>query len=298
MDNYALWNLSREAWRAMFPSFTPIFDRFIAEKGLDERGLGWLFAAITFEPETITPARLQVRTPYTATEVSHDELVKLTLKGFLAETSPGEYILTPGSRAETLRLIEEGRAAMAEADPLPMADSHRLASLLGRLALTALNTPPPPDTWSIDLSYRLMPPASPPLPFFEQAMSCMGAYRDDAHLAAWQPSGLSAAALESLTLLWRSEADSLDALCEKLSRRGHSRRVYAEALEELRRQGFLEGSDSAPRLTEAGKSFREQMEQDTDRYFFAPWTCFNDDERKALADLFIRLRDGLKVKAS
>ena len=139
-----------------------------------------------------------------------------------------------------------------------------------------------------------MPAPTPPLPYIEQAISCLAGYRDDAHLAAWQPSGLSATALETLTFLWRGEADSLDTVCERLAHRGHPRQVYAEAQAELRERGFIEGPDNAPRLAEAGRTFRDQVEADTDRYFFTPWACLNDAERAELADLLIRLRDGLQ----
>lgn len=142
---------------------------------------------------------------------------------------------------------------------LPLADSQRLAILVARIVQASLNTPPPPDTWSIRLSFKLMPASSPPLPYIEQATSCLSSYRDDAHLAAWQPSGLSATALETLTLLWRGEADPLAAVCQRLSRRGHSPDVYAEALKELRTRGFVKGPEAAPRLTEAGRAFREQV---------------------------------------
>lgn len=177
---------------------------------------------------------------------------------------------------------------------LPLADSQRLAILVARIVQASLNTPPPPDTWSIRLSFKLMPASSPPLPYIEQATSCLSSYRDDAHLAAWQPSGLSATALETLTLLWRGEADPLAAVCQRLSRRGHSPDVYAEALKELRTRGFVKGPEAAPRLTEAGRAFREQVERDTDRYFFAPWACLDEAQRVELAELLTRLRDGLR----
>jgi hypothetical protein len=161
------------------------------------------------------------------------------------------------------------------------------------LVHASLNTPPPPDTWSINLSHRLMPSREPSLPYVEQAFSCLGGYRDDAHLAAWRPSGLTAEVLEALTLLWRGNVDSLDKLAERLTHRGHPGRVYAEALDELRDRGFVVGADGALQVTEAGRRFRDGIEADTDRYFFAPWDCLDDAEREELAQLVIRLRDGL-----
>ena len=293
MDNPELWDLTRATHRAIMPFYAPFFDRYAVEHGLTPRGLGWLFAALTFEPETITPIRLRVRNPYTAADIYLKELGAAAGAGFFVEAPQTEFSLAPSARAGTLRLIADGRALMAQADPLPPADSSRLASLSGRLARAALDTPPMPENWSIRLSYRIMPEAEPPLPYFEQAVSCLHAYRDDAHLAAWKPGGLDAPALEALTLLWRCEADTLKGICEKLKGHGHPPQVYAGALAELRKRGFLEGPDPGPRLTESGKSFREKIEQDTDRYFFAPWSCLTDAEKVEMAGLATRLRDGL-----
>ena len=291
MNDHTLWNLTLETLAAIRAHYEPVAGRIAAESGLD----GWvLLAALTFEPETTTPARLQVRMPYMAADPYLTRLIAAAEKGYLAEARPGEYRLTDVGRAETYRFIGEARAAMVQADPLPLADSERLSGLLDRLVQASLNTPSPPDIWCITLSHRLMPAASPPLPYIEQAISCLAAYRDDAHLAAWQPSSLSATALETLTFLWRGEADSLDALCEQLAHRGHLRQVYAQALAELRERGFIEGPDSAVQVTEAGQAFRDQVEADTDRYFCAPWACLDNGEKTELADLLTRLRDGLR----
>ena len=293
MDNPELWDLTRAAQRVIMPFYAPLFDRYAVEHGLTPRGLGWLLAALTFEPETITPNRLRVRNPYSTADIYLKELEAVARAGFFVEAPQYEFSLTPSARAGSLRLIADGRALMAQADPLPPADSSRLAALTGRLARAALDTPTTPENWSILLSYQLMPEAEPPLPYFEQTVSCLHAYRGDAHLAAWKPGGLDAPALEALTLLWRGEADTLKGICEKLKGRGHPPQVYAGALAELRKRGFLEGPDPGPRLTESGKSFREKIEQDTDRYFFAPWSCLTDAEKVEMAELLTRLRDGL-----
>jgi hypothetical protein len=298
MNNQSLWTLIHAAWRAIVPTYEPLFEQFAAEHGLTPRQVGWLFAALTFEPETITPNRLRVRNPYTAADIYLKELEAVAGAGFFVEAPQCEFSLIPSARAETLRLIADGRDLMAQADPLLPADSSRLAALLGRLARAALDAPLMPENWSIRLSYRLMPEAEPPLPYFEQAVSCLHAYRDDAHIAAWKPGGFDAPTLETLTLLWRGEADSLDAVCEKLRGRGYPPQVYAGALVELRKRGFLEGPDPGPRLTESGKSFREKIEQDTERTFFAAWSCLDEAEKAELAGLATRLRDGLIANGS
>jgi hypothetical protein len=213
----------------------------------------------------------------------------------MIEGSPGEYRLTAIGRARIEDLFREARENMARADPLPLADSERLASQLGLLVQASLNTPPPPDTWSIRHAYRLMPPAHPPLPYTEQAISCLQGYRDDAHLAAWQSTGLTATAMETLTLLWRVEVDSLETICQRLARRGHAPQVYSRALEDLRERRFIEGPDSAPRVTPAGRYFREGVEDETDRYFFTPWKVLEEEHRQSLGESLARLRDELSA---
>lgn len=294
MNNQELWHLIRKAWGEISPHYTPVLERWSDESELNFPTWGLLFAALTFEPETISPHRLQVRGPYTAAEGYLTRLQAAARKGYLEEVAPAEYRLTDTGRAQTEYLIDELRAAMAAADPLPAIEEERLAHLLDQLIEASINTPPPPDTWSIVLSQRLMPTSSPPLPYVEQAISCLAAYRDDAHLAAWQPSGLSATALETLTLLWRGDADSLDAVGEALAHRNHPRQVYAAALAELRECGFVEGPDNGPRVTETGRAFRDQVETVTDQFFYAPWACLDATERAELANLSIRLRDGLR----
>jgi hypothetical protein len=182
---------------------------------------------------------------------------------------------------------------MAAVDPLPQANSSLLAELLDRVIQSSLTMPPPPEKWSIKLSCKLMPSPQPALPYIEQQFTALAAYRDDAHLSAWQMSGLSATALETLTLLWRGEVDSLGALCKHLERRGHSCHVYQDGLEELRRLGYLQGPDQAPWLTGAGRVFRNHVEDDTNRYFFASWICLSDNDRKTLIELLTDLKMGL-----
>jgi hypothetical protein len=293
MDDRELWNLIREVLTRLNESIDRAVEPILAETGLNGRNLGLLLAALTFEPENTTAAHLMVRRPYIAAEEYRFRLMKAAGLCFLEEVSPGSFRLTPAGRTAVRYFIEKARSAIAAADPLPREDSSRIGAILARLVKLCLDTEPPPGTWSIQLSYKLMPEAEPSLPYIEQAISCLSAYRDDAHLAAWQGSDLTATALEVLTLLWRKEAKSLAELTERLVDRGHPMQVYADAVEELRYRGFVEGTEHTLRLTEEGQRFRDQVEADTDRYFFTPWAQLTDPERDNLAHLLAGLRDGL-----
>lgn len=68
-----------------------------------------------------------------------------------------------------------------------------------------------------------------------------------------------------------------------------------EALAKLRARGFIDGPDAALRVTDAGRTFRDEVEDETDRHFFAPWTCLSDAEKVEMAELLTQLRDGLRL---
>jgi len=294
MENHHLWEVMEEAWAALGDRFEPLLERKCADCSIDRRTWGLMLAVYTFEPDETTPGHLMIRSPYTSVDSYMNRLRSAAVIGLLDEISPGMFQLTDHGRKISFQITDAIRDVMAHSDPLLPADSGRLAVLLDRLVQACMQTPPPPESWSINLSNKLMPALNPPMPFIEQSFSCLAAYRDDSHLAAWRRSGLSAMALETLTLLWRGEATSLDELCKKLERRGHPCQVYNTVLGELREHGFTTGPDQAPWVTGTGRVFRNEIEEDTDRFFYAPWSVLNTEEKMELLDLATRMRDGLK----
>jgi len=289
MDDHLLWNLMRESWIKIEASFDSEIKPIVAESDLNIREWMMLIAALTFEPEDTTPSHLLVRGPYTSSEQYLSRLENAADKGYLENQSNGSYHLSDKGRAAALDFIKTARNAMEAAKLITGADAQKLVEMLERLVENCLATPPPPNTWSINLSYKLMPAKEPSMPFIEQAISCLSAYRDDAHLASWQSSGLSAIALESLTLIWRGQVSTTDQLTEKLSFRGHPDKMYLDALAELRSHDYISGFQNVLRLTEEGKLFRDRVEANTDHYFYAPWSCLNTDEKEQMAEILNRI---------
>jgi hypothetical protein len=62
----------------------------------------------------------------------------------------------------------------------------------------------------------------------------------------------------------------------------------------VRERKLITGTVSAIHITEAGKTFREEMEADTNRLFFAPWSCLSPTEKTDLEGILVRLRDSLR----
>ena len=285
MDDQSLWKLMREFWIKIEASFDPAIKAIAEKSELNLREWMLLIAALTFEPEDTTPSHLLVRGPYTSSDRYMLRLEHAAKKGYLVNVSNASFRLSAEGKDAVFEFIKVAREAMAAVDLLPMSEARTFAELLERLVQNCLDTPPPPNTWSIALSYKLMPAVEPAIPFIEQALSCLSAYRDDAHLASWRSSGLSAIALECITLIWRGQVSTLNEITEKLSFRGHPDNIFIDALAELRACSYISGYRNALRLTEEGKLFRDRVEALTDQYFFAPWICLTEDEKAHLAQI-------------
>lgn len=295
MDNRDLWQVMNEAWSALTVRFEPEVERGCKEFNLEPRQWMLLLAVLTFEPEDATPGHFMVRGPYTSSDEYLNRLYEAVKLGYLDIVDASKFRLTDSGRNLTLELMRLARTAMVQADPLKSPESNDIAYLSGKLVQKCLETKPPPTNWSIKLSFKLMPESDPPMPYIEQAFSCLAAYRDDCHLAAWLNSGLSATSLEALTLFWRGEVATLDQLCDRLASRGHSMHVYQDALAELFHHGYLAGSEDSAWLTGSGRVYRNHIEVDTDRYFYAPWTCLDEAQKQNLYQLLVKLVEAFKV---
>jgi len=282
ITNPAIWEELNVAWQKIKAVYRPAISSELSESKISLSDWGLLLAVLKFEPEETTPGHLMIRNPFTAAEVYLERLEELTGAGYLSKTQAGKFVLTNKGRELTERLIINARNAM---DRITLNPDEKVAGILyslDRLLQTSLEAPSPPNKWSIGLSYKLMPPADRPIPYIEQTITCITAYYDDSYLAAWRKSRLSATALDTLTLFWRGEANSYDSLCDRLAQRGHSCDVYAGIVDDLRALEYIKGSNDDLWITPTGRLVRNQIEDDTDNYFFNPWKVLQDDEKTSL----------------
>jgi DNA-binding PadR family transcriptional regulator len=300
MSTSDLWPLAREAWDALSAVYGPVMAHAASEAGLPKGSyFGWMLAAPGLEPGPISAARLAGRAPYTALALNESRLADGAELGLLRPSGEGEYALTDAGRKAARRIFEAARDSMVSLQPLPPADLDRLAGLLRRLVEASLAAPEPPDGRCLRLSRRIDPgEMAPVLVRIDQCLSDLNAYRDDSHMAVWQPYGISGAAWEAFSHLWRGDAGTLDDLYAKLAFRGHSREAYADAVQELIARRWVAGHEDGYRVTEAGQALRQQAEETTDRYFYAPWGCLDEGELGELRELLAGLRDGLRPAAS
>jgi len=295
MNTAGLWPIALEALQALGRHYGPEMARAAAELNLPE-WYGWLLPALVLDPEPVSAARLRVRSPYTSARLYNERLANAASQGLLALVAgtENEYRLTEWGKRAAERVIGAAYMKMATLQPLPPTELERLADLLLRLVKSCLIAPEPPGKECINLSRRTDPGDHAAVVIrIDQYLSDLSAYRDDAHLAAWQPYQIDGHAWEAFTLLWRGEASTLDDLCQRLGRRGYSRDEYRQALEDLIQRGWVAEEAGEYRVTPPGKEIRQTAEETTDRYFYTPWSCLNQEETEDLRTLLIRLRDAL-----
>lgn len=302
MRNGDLWPLALEVLRSLGNYYYPEMRKAAVEAGLGDCEWYLLLAALMFEPEPISCELLARRNPYTAPEINQNMLRGLAKYGALlpADDAPIEescsFRLSEAGRSAIHWIIKVAYSTMSRLAPLPEHQQKRLVSLLAKIVKACEESQEPPKKWSFSLSRKTDPGESEPmLVLIDQCLSDLAGYRDDAHLAAWQPHKVSGYAWEAFTTLWRGEAGSIFELTQKLERRGYTADDYRAALQNLIDHGWvMEGEGGSYNLTAGGRKARQDAEDLTDRYFYGPWSGLSDLEIDELKGLLLALWEGLK----
>ena len=266
-------------------------------RGRAEAPAWFLVQAAEFEPEPISVKKLRVRDIYASERIVFALLELMASEKWLEPAGEGEYALAPAGRALQKDLNMRRSDALGKVTVfLETAGLARLESLLERIIESSLAWDDPPGSWCLRHS-RNRAPGKDALPQERilQYTSDFNAFRDDAHMAAWQPYDISGYAWEGFSFIWSGQADTAEDIDRHLYYRGYSTKEYAAALQELVQRGWLEEKSAARyALTPKGVEIREEAERKTDQYFYAPWRSLQETEISELHTLLLKLRDNLQ----
>ncbi|CAG0929896.1 hypothetical protein TFLX_01469 [Thermoflexales bacterium] len=291
-----IWPLCGEASQAIYTATRPFVNPIINETGLTQpRVVHTLLLARAVEPAPISPERIWRRYPYGTQAGWVQPMVTLAERQLLEAAGDGTYRLSPGGRAITTRILKEFYAGLTGIEKsigtvYPAADVDRLRALLDQIVTAGLKAPI--DLAGLTDSHGLAPHGeATALVRIDQALDDLNAFRDDAHLAAWRPLGVTGQAWELFTFLWRGEVKNVEEMTEKAAARGHTREIYQSALGDLIGRGWVHAaSESAFEVTEVGRQIREEAEAATDRNFYTPWLVLSETDRNDMRDLLARLK--------
>jgi hypothetical protein len=272
----------------------------IEEYGLNQPGLFYMLRrAYALAPEPIEVATFTATDPYSNPTRYQEATVRVAEAGLTRALGDGKYEATDRGRETWEGLNDLFYVRLGELEGLSEEEFGRLEGLMARLVRAALEAPEPAEKRAASMTHAEHPPGEyGPLAQIDQHLDDLRAFRDDAHLAAWKPYGVAGPVWETLTFVWRGEARTAEALGQRLEARGHSTEVYAKALADLARRGWVEETADGFGVTEAGGRLRQEAEDATDRHFFGPWACLTEPEVATLVGLVTRLRDHLQQMAS
>jgi hypothetical protein len=240
----------------------------------------------------------QKRDPYSNLEQFERLFVRLNLKGWIEPMSDGSFLVTEKARETARFLIQAGDVQLSDFTSMPDHELNRLVVLLKQIVLECCVTPEPPGKWALLKRFRVADEYYPAIMQIREYLMDLFAYRDDSHLSASRPYFNDAGIVWIvLGALWKGDARNPEQMAEKMSFRGYEMEDYEIAIQAAMELGWVEQGNRPDvfRLTAQGKQLREQAEQDTNEYFYAPWSVLTPAELDELYGLLARLYDRLKA---
>jgi DNA-binding MarR family transcriptional regulator len=273
----------------LFPRFLqrrrvglPVVGELASELGV-ERPLIFVLVQIdmvqgAYDRKGVTLPELQASDPYFVVDRFSRPIAELKERGFASESSEGLLSLSVIGQAAVERLQAASTAYVAGRVVLPIENTERLANELRRAA-DAIAA----DPWFAPFpgrhlaGYRALArygDHAAPMVSIEQAIMELWGARDDAFTATWRAEDMEGPPLDVLSHIW-SGLNTLDEITQALKLKQtpgdiESSLAWLVEREYVERDGDLRPS-SFVSLTPKGVMVREDIENETDRLYFAPW---------------------------
>jgi hypothetical protein len=263
--------------------------------GLEDQDILFVQLGYGFAPEAITPEYVTRRRPYGNPQVVKQAMGDAAGRGWLEAVAEGQYRLTERGREAAEGIMVLADQLFGEISPLPEAKLMRIATLLDKVAKTAWGLAEPTEKWGLSWGRKFdRGPAAPPMVQVRRRLLDVLAFRDDVHVAAWQPYGVGGQVWEAFTYAWRGEAGTAAEMAEQLPYRSYDEVAYAAALQDLAERGWISEEDGRYTATEKGKELREEAEEVTDHYFDAAWAALDGTEMEEAKSLLWELAKALE----
>ena len=298
MTQSARWyvELAGQIFSGMGARTNDEINNYVEEQGLsDGIDLNLVQLAYGFRPEPIEPEFVIKRAPYANPESIVPLMDDAVERGWLEALGEGRYTVSTRGTEATAGLFELGDRLFSELKTLPDSKLERIIALLFTVVETARQLPEPEEKWALSWGEKFdRGPHAPLMVRARRQMLDLYAYRDDAHIAAWQPYGASGQEWEAFSMVWQGDAATASELAEKLPYRNYDQESYEQALESLVARGWLAKEDGAYAATKKGKTLRQEAEDATDRYFDAAWVSLSEAEMEEIKGLLAKLAEVLK----
>lgn len=235
------------------------------------------------QPLTVPQMQEALFNPYATRFPWVEQLPLLVEYGYLQQREEG-YAVTEAGRLLITQIEWAARAYISSLHLSPSLPLSALATALVELVHRAWQAPEPAIKAHQARTQRRLPvDSAPALVQVEWAILGLWEARDDAHIAAWQAYRFSGPVVDIVSHLWSKEAQPLPSLMTILEA-SQGPADIEQGLRYLTQSGYITTSGDHVALTRQGQQIRDQIEVETDRIFFAPWSQMTVEDVLWLAD--------------
>lgn len=292
MNLNTIWSVLEDVYDILGSYGFAAMDKAATEMGLKLDWSTWLFAIWLFGSEPITTANFMRIFPYGLAPHNEEHFASAVRHGYLISDGKNGYIPTEFGMKAAHKVWREAGDSLAHLYSIPEAHMDKFLDYLARLCESAISAPEPPSHYFMSHkreNYQHFAVLYP-LERFVVLFGELAAYRDDMYTGTWSAQLAEGHTWEVLDQLSRGDMLTFDAIHEKLGRRGVTEEVHAGDVKELVRRGWVEESSGVVQITSKGKQVRAEVEAETERLFFLPWSCLNESELDELSNLAGQLR--------
>jgi hypothetical protein len=240
----------------------------------------------------------QKRDPFTNPEQFKTMFARFEIKDWIFPLQDQRYQVSLRAQEAVRDIVRAGDAQLAGFDLMTDDGLMRLLLLLKQLTIANMDAPEPPDKWAVIHRFHAAGERDFVIAQIRESLMDLFAYRDDSYLSAARPHFGGAGILwEVLGAIVNGSAVNAEQMAERLSLRGYEESDYEVAIQAAVKIGWVESSDAPNswRPTAKGRKLREEVERQTDEYFYRPWSILTDEELKEMHSLLSKLHEQLIV---
>lgn len=290
-DQQKVWQLVGDTAGSIYSLAEDIM-REPFEKNFTERRFYLPTLIISGVSGSLTVDVYSKRNPYANPAELEKLFADMTSAGYLNEAGSGKYLLSEKGANAINSTNETFYNHLNKVDRLPTDKRKELTTLLGKLVDACTKADLANGKLSFEISHNSHPKVeADSLAQIDQHIDDLNAFRDDAHISAWTPSGVNGHTWETLSFVWNGEANTVEKLVERLPFRNYTAEDFTKALDDLTQRGWIEPGDNGYKITDTGKKTREDAEDATNANFFAPWKSLSDEDLAKLEELLSELKE-------
>jgi hypothetical protein len=291
-DEQKIFPLIGETTNSIYPLAGEIMGPLFEKHFTEQRFYPPTFMAYNLSPKPLSATLVHKRTPYTNPDEVENTLVDAANAGYLKPDGVSGYLVAEKGTTAIETVHKSFYSHINKINQFPEDKLKTLIALLSKLVDASLKTDFASGIISLETTQYGHPKVEAgTLAQVDQLLDDLNAFRDDAHIAAWTPVGLSGRTWEVLTFVWNGEANTAEKLVERLPFRNYSAEDYTASLDDLTQRGWIEPGAEGYTVTVQGKKIREDAEADTNANFLGPWKVLSDDELTRLGELLTGLKE-------